>query len=218
MADKNSVSQPGAISGETEDNTVDYVTKDELNAMINGFRKSFKKDLDELKNVFASQNKPDEPAAPRLPKSEADAAIIELRNQLKVMQDREKAREAVLAEQSLHNTLREQLTQHGVNPQFVDHAIAYLNQKKLVRADEDGTYKMKVNQVDYDLNDAVKAWAKTDEAKLYLSPKGTQGSGQTGPVRSQGVNRPASPDRNVKDLDALTQAIMGKVISGDSDQ
>lgn len=218
MAQKG-VNEPGISTGEGDDTTPEYVTKDELNAMLNGFRKSFKKDFDEIKTAFASQQpKTEEPAAQRLPKSEADAALIELRSQVKILQDREKAREAVLAEQSLHNTLREQLTQHGVNPQFVDHAIAYLNQKKLVRADEDGTYKMKVNQVDYDLNDAVKAWAKTDEAKLYLSPKGTQGSGQTGPVRSQSVNRPASPDRNLKDLDALTAAIMGKVINGDTDQ
>jgi len=215
MAQKG-VNEPSILTGEGEDDAPQYVTKDELNAMINGFRASLKKDLAEVKNAFASQQPKDEQAAPRLPKTEADAALIELRSQVKILQDREKAREAVLAEQNLHNTLREQLTQHGVNPKHVDHAIAFLNQKKLVRTDEDGSYKMKVNQVDYDLNDAVKAWAKTDEAKLYLAPRGTQGSGQKGPVQSQGVSR-QTPDRNAKDLDVLTQAIMGKLVTGETE-
>lgn len=191
MAD-NSASPSGATSGETDtsESVAEYVTKTELNAMLNGFRKSFKKDFEDIRTSFASSQPSKEEPTPRLPKSEADAALLDLRKQVEVLQTREKEKEAQLLEQNLHSTLRDQLTQHGVAPQFVKHAIAYLNQEKLVKRDEDGSIKMRVNKVDYDLDDALKQWSKTDEAKLYMAPKGTQGSGQSGPVRA-GAKQPA---------------------------
>ena len=79
----------------------------------------------------------------------------------------------------------------GTDPRHIEHALAYVNQKQLVKYDEEGNLKMRVNQVDYDIADGAKLWAKQEDAKLYLAPKGAVGSGQKGPVTQQ-TTQPAN--------------------------
>lgn len=185
MADKNSVSESGTSTGEGEGSTPEYVTKAELNAMLNGFRATFKKDFTELKAAFQSIQPKEDGEGTATSKSKVDPEKAEMQKQIKLLLDREKEREVELASQKLNSTLREHLTMAGVDARHLEHALAYVNHKNLVKYDDEGNLKMKVNQVDYDIADGAKLWAKQEDAKLYLSPKGAVGSGQKGPVTQQ---------------------------------
>jgi hypothetical protein len=204
MADKTSVSETGTLSGESEVTTAEYVTKSELNAMLNGFRAAFKKDFSKLETAFQSisATKDDEAAAPKGAKN-VDPEKVEMQKQIKLLLDREKERAAELATQKLNSALRDHLTQAGVSPAHLEHALAYVSHKGLVKYDEEGNLKMKVNQVDYDIADGSKLWAKSDEAKLYLAPKNAVGSGQKGPV----TQRPAQVDSMKAANDSFMEAI-----------
>ena len=214
MVEKINTSQPGAISGEGEDNAPTYVTQEQLNQAINGFRKSFKKDLESVLAAQAAAAAPKEevsetPTGPKPTVKSLDVEKEEMKKQLKILMDRDAAMRAEMAEQTLNTTLRENFTKHGVDPRHVEHAIAFAKHNKLVKQDEDGNLVMKVNQIDLPLTDAVSQWVKTDDAKLYLAPRGTQGSGQRGPVRAptNSGTQPQFTQDNVGDflLDALAK-------------
>lgn len=195
MADKNSVSESSALTGEGEGTAPEYITKTELNAMLNGFRATFKKDLTELKSALQTLQTPKEEVelAKANKSTTSDPEKAEMQKQIKLLLEREKERDAELASQRLNSALREHLTAAGVDGRHIDHALAYVNHKQMVKYDEDGNIKIKVNQVDYDLADGAKLWAKQEDAKLYLAPKGAVGSGQKGAVQQQGA--PVSDQR-----------------------
>lgn len=217
MADKNSVSQPGAISGEGESDTPQYVTRDELNQMLNGFRKSSKKDLETALQAalaplaaLTGKQEGEAEATPAPAKGKMDPEKEELKKQVKMLLDRQQKADAEAAELKLQTSLRDNFTKHGIDPRHVDHAIAFAKHNQLVRYDDDGSVVMKVNQIDMPLQDAVAHWVKTDEAKLYLAPRGVQGSGQRGPVRAPSTatqNPSAVTKDNVGDmlLEALSK-------------
>lgn len=214
MVDKINVSQPGATSGEGEEsNAPQYVTQEQLNQAINGFRKSFRKDfesaLDAKLAAFAPKEETEMPPAPKPTLKGLDSEKEDMKKQLKLLMDEKLQREAELAEQRLQTSLRDTLTKHGVDPRHVDHAIAFVQHGKLVKYDDDGNLVMKVNQIDMPLTDAVNHWVKTDEAKLYLAPRGTQGSGQRGSVRAPDTNASAQPTVT---RDTIGDMLMGELL------
>lgn len=211
MADKNSVSQPGATSGEGEGNTPEYVTKDELNQMLNGFRKSSKTDLESvvqksIQAALAGLAQPKEEVEPTTTsRGKPDPEKEELKKQVKMLLERQSQADAEAARLRVHTALRDTFTKHGVDPRHVEHAIAFAQHSNLVKTDEDGQITMRVNQIDMPLTDAVQHWVKTDDAKLYLAPRGTQGSGQRGPVRPETQPTSTSPKQ-------ITQDNFGEVV------
>ena len=191
MVDKINAPVPDSSNGDGDSTTPEFVTKAELNAMLNGFRASFKKDFSEMKTALQSVSQPKEEPETQGSKSKVDPEKIEMQRQIKLLLDREKEREVELSSQKLNSSLREQLLAVGTDPRHIEHALAYVNQKQLVKYDEEGNLKMRVNQVDYDIADGAKLWAKQEDAKLYLAPKGAVGSGQKGPVTQQ-TTQPAN--------------------------
>lgn len=196
MANSPSESSTSIGEGETVPETV---TKADMDALFRNLRSLEK----EIKNLKAAKNDESESrskaeTAKHSPDSEKD----EMKKQIKLLLDREKERETELSSQKMNSALREYLVSAGVDARHIDHALAYVNQKGLVRYDEDGALKMKVNQVDYDLQDGAKLWAKQDDAKLYLAPKGANGSGQKGPVTqsNQSVSNKATVESNFTEL------------------
>lgn len=212
MADKNSVSQPGALSGEGEENTPQYVTKDELHQILNGFQKTTKKSLEAaIQNALAplaaltGKQEGEVEAAPAATKGKIDPEKEELKKQVKLLMDRQAKADAEAAELKLQSTLRENFTKHGIDPRHVDHAIAYAKHNQLVKYDDDGNVVMKVNQIDMPLQDAVAHWVKTDDAKLYLAPRNVQGSGQRGPVRAPNT---AAPNTSIVNKDNVGDMLL----------
>lgn len=207
MVDKINMSSDGTKSIESDQDKSEqqYVTTEQLNLAINGFRKSFKKDLESIlaSQVTAPSSKEEvlETGVVRPTVKSLDLEKEEMKKQLKILLDDKAQTAAEMAEQRLNSTLRDNFTKHGIDPRHVEHAIAYAKHNKIVKHDEDGNLVMKVNQIDMPLQDAMPYWVKTEDAKLYLAPRGTKGSGQNGPVRAPSTNAPpAITQDNIGDM------------------
>jgi hypothetical protein len=187
MADKNSVTESNSSNGEGEGTTPEFVTKAEINSMINGFRKSFKKDLEEQLKAIATPSNEEVAVTPKKSSKEVDPEKEEMKAQLKQVLAERAQEKAELQSRKLTDTLSDILVKNGIDPKHVKPASAFLKQEKGIRYDEDGNIKMKMDFDEIDLHEAVKSWAKTDEAKLFMSPKGAVGSGQRGSVKSSPV-------------------------------
>ena len=205
---ENSTSATGATSDQTGSETPEYVSKAELNATINGFRKSFltdmKKELAELRAALPVQEEPPAKKA----KVEADPEKEAIKQELRQLREARETDLAVARNLKMKEVLSETLTQNGVDPRHLKHAMAFLTLEGGVRMDEDGSVKMKLGALDYELNDAVKSWVKTEDAKLYLAPKGAAGSGQKGSVNSN--QNPSG--QMTKEVD--WEAFKNKLLSG----
>jgi hypothetical protein len=80
---------------------------------------------------------------------------------------------------ALRQSLAEELSKHGISDALrVKGAIAMLFSDGKVRRDEDGRAVFAESEDSLiDLATGIKAWAKTDDAKIFLPPAGTRGSG-----------------------------------------
>lgn len=197
------------------DDAPKYVTEEQLNRAISArfgdFQKKLEKSigeslattltakLDELKTSLAApaDGGTDSKEAPKGADIENHPLVKGLQKQisdqkaateqLKTERDAEKAR---AREQVLRTSLADSLTKGGVDPARVRQAVGILvDVEKRVRfaGDDDDELVFKDVTGDVDLATGLKSWIKSDDAKIFLPPRGTQGAGD----RSAG--RPPSP-------------------------
>lgn len=175
----NSPSESSTLIGnEVSQNTApetETISKAEIEALFRNLRSLEK----EIKNLKAARTE-------TAPKAEKDSEKDEMKKQITLLLSREKEREVELSAQKMNTAMRESFLAYGIDPNYIEHALAYVNYKGLVY-DEEGSFKMNVNQISYDLQDGAKLWAKQDDARLYLTPKNASGSGHQGNV-SAGQN------------------------------
>lgn len=205
-------------TGQGEGDAPKYVTAEELNraitARFSAFSKQIEKSLgdsiggaissklEELKATLAPQgtdktdapkgaNIEDHPILKGLQKQLADAQAATKR--IEAERDAEKTR---ARDQVLRTKLTDELTRGGVDPKYVRQAVGFLvDVEKRVRFSDDDSEDIVYRDAtgDVDLTTGVKSWAKTDEAKIYLPPRGTQGSGDRSQGRPQQGNSPQAP-------------------------
>lgn len=97
--------------------------------------------------------------------------------QIKAERDAEKAR---VRDQVLRTKLTDELTKGGIDPRYVRHAVGVLvDAEKRVRfaADDADDLVFKDATGDVDLGTGLKGWLKSEDAKIFMPPRGTQGSG-----------------------------------------
>lgn len=198
MVSSKDLSHSGATSGEGENSdSPQYVTKEELNIALNGFRKSNKKDFESFESKLLSaisgrsntssqeDHVSDSDNPERATIKSLQAQLKEQNNKMKQLLDKDAAREQEARNMKLQNTVRDALSAHGITDKAFK--VAYNNLKEDISYDEDGFVQMKLNDVHYPLKDALSQWVKTEDAKFFLPAKGTKGSGTNGnlnPVKS----------------------------------
>jgi hypothetical protein len=100
------------------------------------------------------------------------------------------AEKAKAADASMRSALRDKLAAHGIEGVRAKHAIASLvDSEKRVRRDDDGqAVFIDTDGQPIDIDTGLKAWAKTEDAKIFLPPTGARGSGggSGGPPPKQG--------------------------------
>lgn len=125
-------------------------------------------------------------------KIDEQAKLLE---QIKAERDAEKAR---TRDTTLRQKLTEGLASAGVPADRVKHAVGFLvDVDKRVRYADDGdelVFRDNDNTV-VDFNSGLKAWAKSDDAKIYLPPRGTAGSGDRPGGKSPNSQGNGAPDR-----------------------
>lgn len=131
--------------------------------------------------------------------------------QIRAERDAEKAK---ARDTSLRTKLADELTKGGLDPRNVRLAVGVLvDAEKRVRfaADDTEDLVFKDASGDVDLGTGLKGWLKSDDAKIFMPPRGTQGSGD----RRDGVRQPLNGQgQQVSAGRALLGLAMGAVQGG----
>lgn len=132
-----------------------------------------------------------------------------LQKQLGELQKRAEQAEAARSQESakardalLRQKLAQSLADHGVDAARTKHAIGYLvDASKSVRYGDDGeSLVFSSNGEELDFASGLKTWVASDDAKIYLPPRGTAGSGDK-PANSNGRgNAPPDPYAHARSL------------------
>lgn len=142
----------------------------------------------------------DSPQFKGMQKQLADA--LETIKTVKGDADREKA---TTKDMKLRQTVTDALTKIGIDPARVKIALGHLvDAEKRVRFGDDDAIVMKADDgQEVDLDTAIKSWAKTDDAKVFMPPQGIRGSGNLG------GKKPNAPQSNAPLGPRLAAAIFG---------
>jgi hypothetical protein len=223
----------GADNPNGKDDTAKYVTPEQLNKAITAHLSRFEKNLSQrddalLKKIderFAT-NKPAQPEGDD-PEGKAakeggddkddqveklkrkfDREMADMRKRLeKADTDRELERKKSL-DTALRQTLAENLLAAGVDATRQKHALGYLvDATRSVYYNDDGKIVFRgVDGLEHDLNDGLSAWVTSDDAKIYLPPRGATGSGD----RGGGSASPPSgqPDRKQQAANTIIKSLL----------
>jgi hypothetical protein len=129
--------------------------------------------------------------------------LSELETSTKAAHESAAAEKAKSRDAEMRRRLSDSLASHGVDSARMKHAIGYLvDAQKMVRLSEDGETIVFKDESDGDLDLAtgLKAWVKTDDGKLYIPPRGAQGSGDRGGATPAKSNDPNVTRENAASL------------------
>ena len=158
----------------------------QMNSMFTSREKKLQKEIATLKAERTVAKEVTTPDAQI--KDSRDPEKAELQKQVKqLMQDKAERIEAAKTS-SMRSAVSDALLKNGVSPKHLKRAADILiDSDRAVTFDEDGNLQVRVNGYDQDLDEGVKAWAGSDDNKIFLEPRGTVGSGSKnlkGSVRS----------------------------------
>jgi hypothetical protein len=193
---------PAAKAGQGDD-APKYVTEEQLNraisARLTDFQKKVEKTIEGVKvdpeaiaKLVAESISASKPADEPKGKSKDSQPDPEVNSLKKALADQKKTVEemqAKLAQErasvrnsKLRQAVQDEMTKHGFSEATrAKHALGHLvDVEKRVRYSDDESDSIVFRDEDgqdVDLATGIKSWSRSDEAKLYMPPKGVQGSG-----------------------------------------
>jgi len=195
-------------NGSQGDDAPKFVTEEQLNRAISARLGQFEKKQDKvfgdfgakLEQYFSQQPPKDEdkqegqqttkvedhPAFKSMQRQLEDTKKLTERLSHEKQVERSKARDT-----TLRQALQEKLAAGGVAGAQLKHALGFLvDAEKRVRfADDDSEEILFRDGQDFlPFEDGLRAWMKSDDAKIYLPPRGTNGSGSAPGQGSQAKN------------------------------
>lgn len=119
-----------------------------------------------------------------------DREVIE-----RLQRERDEAKQAK-RESDRQAALRRALEEHGISGKHAAHASTYLDRHVVFDEDDDLVFRNPGDREDVRaLTDGIAQWAKTDDAKFYLPPRGVNGSGDRPPSTTGSPLKPnATPE------------------------
>lgn len=141
--------------------------------------------------VAALSKVPAPPAEEKKDEKLSNQEMQKVLAQLQVSQKQLDAERAKRLDTELRNNTKEALTKAGVNPNAIKQAMAVLvDAEKTISWNEDQLV-FKTPTGDLSLEEGIVQWAKSNDAKIFLPPKGTSGTGATNFSRASAL--PANP-------------------------
>jgi hypothetical protein len=137
----------------------------------------------------------------------------EMEQRVKTAEECADAERRATADAKMRQSLSDSLTGAGVDPKHLKHAVGYLvDAEKRVRLTDDGTIVYQDGADAFDLATGLKGWLASDDAKLYLAPRGVVGSGSTPSAQQTRTGKPnAAPTREQLAM-SLQQALTGNQV------
>jgi FtsZ-interacting cell division protein YlmF len=112
--------------------------------------------------------------------------LAENEERTKAAEERATAEAARARDSKMRQVLNEELVAAGVDSKMVKHAIGYLvDAEKRVKTLENGSIVFVDGPDEVEFKQGFRGWLKTDDAKVYLSPRGVQGSGDAPAAKTQ---------------------------------
>lgn len=132
--------------------------------------------------------------------------LTKIKNQMLESERRAQAEVAKRREVEMRQLVTEKLAAHGIDGARAKHALGYLvDVAKTVVLDESGNVSFRGSDGDpIDVETGIKSWVATDEAKIYLPPRGTTGSGD------RTINGGTGPGNAPKDPRSELTQLVGK--------
>lgn len=161
-------------------------TKDEALKLIrdeaNKIHAHYKKEIAKLSSKPAPEKPEPEPTG------ENEKLRKQLADQNRQLQDfikRDQEREAASRDKDMRSSVSENLQAKGVK--YTKQAVAFLaDSQRAFSFDDEGLLKIKIDRIEYDdLDQALTAWVKSEDAKPYLAPRDTAGAGSRGSRANQ---------------------------------
>lgn len=192
--------------------------EEKLNALLEANKKtSTSETATQNSGTEGAGKAPTKEATKEAPKVEENPVVKELQAKLATVQkqleatEREKRAERDRArDRDLRQKLSDELVKSGIDPTRVRHAVGLLvdadKRVRYVGDTDEVTFVKDEDGDEVDLKAGVKAWLKTDDAKIYLPARGTTGSGDRSSSKQKTQNG-ANPleDLNNALLDALNR-------------
>jgi len=190
-----------------------FVTVEQVNQIINSAitarNRALESKLDaqfsELKNLMAPQAPEAEPTS-KVGKVDAKTQLLESKLQRMEM-ERTRRRDV-----ELRSAIKDHLMQAGVNPAAIKALVAmHVDADKTVSyaSDDSDEIVVKANDSVYSLTDGMNNWLKSDDAKIYLAPKGATGSGDRSYSKTNNTNTTGKPPSRQQVGSMLMQAFAG---------
>ena len=198
MAD-NKTKQPNADASDKAnvpegDEQPSYVTNEQLNRAITSKLKAFESAITGRLEEIISRVAPAQDSNPK-PADEVTKRISNLEKQLEASKKEAEAAKAKNLDTTLRTRVSEELSKIGVaSPK---HAIALLvdAEKRIAWGDDERLVWRGDDGTESDLGSGLKAWAKSSDARLLLSPRGTAGSGDRGAPASLNGKTKTTPSK-----------------------
>ena len=117
---------------------------------------------------------------------------------------------ARLRDVSLRQKLGEELGKLGIDGTRAKHAVGFLvdAEKRVGWGEDDSIVFKDADGFEVDLSTGIKSWGSTDEAKMYMPPRGTVGSGERPSGSGKLVTGKGQLDREALNA-ALFKAVAG---------
>lgn len=157
-----------------------FVTSEQVAQIVNSaitarnraFESKLESQFSELKQLFSKTDETQSEIKAKKVNPELEA----MQNKLKVLEgERSKARDM-----QLRTAVKEQLLKAGVNPAAVKALVAmHVDADKTIgyANEENDEILFKGNDSHYTLEQGLGNWLQSEDAKIYLTPRGTAGSG-----------------------------------------
>ena len=210
---------------QSNDDAPNYVTSEQLNRAITARFRSFENKLDgRLGQITASLETLTSNAQPTSENNDeapaegdgSNAQLVAMKNKLDNMSKKLEAKEqeAEMERQkqrsnSLRVAVRDALAAVGIDGTRGKQALGYLvDTESRVLWDGDELAFRDNDGLNVSLSDGLKAWARTDDAKTYLPPRGVHGSGDIPRTGEPPNNDPAARRRTAESI--IANAMLGR--------
>lgn len=177
------------------------LTRGELNKILDGFRNN-------LSRQFKKYQAQPVPGADALPRSESKReGATEFEASIRKDLETLKQREAKVRSKERNSAIREALVSKGVSAHAVHMATKIVDEHVAFQSDDSEQLVWKDGENELDLATGVELWAKSKDARIFLTPKNAAGSESSPNVSSGKVKSDKKADlSNESILAALHQS------------
>ena len=205
MADK-TIDSANSEQADTASSVTMEQVNQAVNAAISNRFKSFEKKFEDFTSKLTNPAQAEEPA--KKDEKLSNTELLKLKQQFDALKQERDTEVSKRKDSELRNSVKESLLKAGVSTPMIKAAMALLvDSDKVVGYNDEDQIVFKTESGDLDLVSGLKTWAKSEEGKAFVAPKGAQGSGER-TFGKTNINTTVKPSR-AEVGNMLEEALLG---------